>query len=259
MRLLARLTWIALLLLPWNLAEAAQFDPAHMAAVDKAADAFAKLGKDAYQTGKPPRQSDPKVAKLLDVIFGTATLNDGPDPVPFEQLDKLNDWLLRVLKTGIVYVCAGTGISDVGKVGSADEKAQLQIGKNLVAFAPEMGRYYDAQLAVARAESDTIAAELAAHPDWFKSDQAMHGLTTTRGGLTQTLIGVVTSFVAPGLDSSWIRDREAALMAIAPTAAKFLEEDSRKKIADSALQVAGTMSDQAVKDGLTDFAKAIAP
>lgn len=77
--------------------------------------------------------------------------------------------------------------------------------------------------------------------------------------MTQTLIGVVTSFPAPGLDVGWIRDREAALMAIAPTAARFLEEDSRKKIADAARQVADTMSDQAVKDGLTAFAKAISP
>jgi hypothetical protein len=257
---IARSLCIALLVTSWSIAEAAQLDPAQVAAAGKAADALAKLGKDAYQTGKPPRQSDPKVAKLLDVVFGgTAKLNDGPDPVPLEQLDKLNDWLLSVLKTGMIYICAGTGISDLTKVGSADEKAQLQIGKNLVAFAPEMGRYYDAQLAVARAESDTIAAALAAHPDRFKSDQAAQGLATTRGGLTQTLIGVVTSFPAPGLDPSWIRDREVALMAIAPTAAKFLEEDSRKKVAAAALQVADTMQDAGVKDGLTAFAKAIAP
>src|SRR5579863_2821177 len=97
---IARSLCIALLVTSWSIAEAAQLDPAQVAAAGKAADALAKLGKDAYQTGKPPRQSDPKVAKLLDVVFGgTAKLNDGPDPVPLEQLDKLNDWLLSVLKT----------------------------------------------------------------------------------------------------------------------------------------------------------------
>ena len=238
---------------------ASQFDPSQVAAVDKAAAAFAQLGKDAYKTGKPPRVSDPKAAKLLDVIFGTAKLNDGADPVPFAQLDKLNDWLLRVLQTGLVYVCAGTGIADLGKVASVDEKAQEQIALNLVSFAPEIGRYYDAQLAVSHAESDTIMVEMAAHPDRFKSDQVMHGLATTRDGLTRTLIGVVTSFPTPGLEAAWIRDREAALMAIAPTAVKFLGADSRKRIVAAAQQVADRMGDPGVKDGLIAFTNTIAP
>lgn len=259
MHRLVRLMWIALLAMSWNVSEAAQFDPAQVAAVGKAANAFAKLGKDAYQTGKPPRQSDPKAAKLLDVVFGTAKLNDGPDPVPFARLDKLNDWLMAVLKTGFIYICAGTGIADLNKVGSIDDKAQQQVIANLIAFAPEVGRYYDAQLAVAQAESDTIAAELAAHPDRFKSDNAAHGLATTRGGMTQTLIGVVTTFPTPGLDPAWIRDREAALMAIAPSAARFLEAGSREQVAATALKVADTINDPGAKDGLTAFAKAIAP
>ena len=48
-------------------------------------------------------------------------------------------------------------------------------------------------------------------------------------------------------------------MAIAPSAARFLKEDQRQQVAASALQVARTMSDQAVKDGLTTFAKVVAP
>jgi hypothetical protein len=245
-----------LLAVTCGVAEAAPVDPAQFAAVDKAADAFVKLGKDAYKTGKPPRQSDPQAAKLLDTIFGTAKLNDGPGPVPFAQLDKLNGWLWCVLQTGAIYVLAGTGVDDINKASSADEK---QIGLNLVAFAPEIGRYYDAQLAVSRAETDTIVAELAAHPDQFTTSKAVHGLATTRGGLTQTLIGVVTTFPFTGLDPAWIRDREVALMAIAPSAVKFLEADSRKQIADAALQVAEGMTDPAAKDGLIAFAKAIGP
>jgi len=257
-----RLTWlvcIALLAAPWRIGAAAQFDPGQIAAVDKAADALAQLGKDAYKTGNPPRQTDPEAAKLLDLVFGTAKLNDGPDPVPFAQLDKLNDWLLRVLQTGFIYICAGTGINDLTKVATLDEKTQRQLAANVVAFAPEVGRYYDAQLAVSRAETDTIVAELTAHPDRLKSDQAMRGLAIARGGVAKTLIGVVTTFPAPGLEPTWIRDREKALMAIAPSAARFLEEDSRNQVAAAALQVAGAMPDPAVKDGLAAFAKAIAP
>ena len=97
MHRLARLIWLVVLAVPCGVAEAGPLDPAQVLAVDKAAEAFTKLGEDAYKTGKPPRQSYPQVAKLLDAIFDTAKLNDGPDPVPFAQLDKLNDWLLRVL------------------------------------------------------------------------------------------------------------------------------------------------------------------
>jgi hypothetical protein len=130
---------------------------------------------------------------------------------------------------------------------------------NVGAFAPEVGRYYDAQLAVSQAESDTLATELTVHPDQFKSDHGVQALATIREGLAQTLIGLVTTFPAPGLDAAWIQDREKALMAIAPSAARFLEADSRKRIAAAALQVADGMTDPPVKDGLTAFAKAISP
>jgi hypothetical protein len=161
-----------------------------------------------------------------------------------------------VLQTGAIYILAGTGIADITKASSADQK---QIGLNIVAFAPEVGCYYDAQLAVPRAETDTLVAEIAANPDLFTSSQAMHGLATTRGGLTQTLIGIVTTFPLTGVDPAWIRDREVALMAFAPSAVKFLEADSRKQIAAAALRVAEGIEDPGAKEGLTAFAKAIGP
>jgi len=256
---LAGVLWIALFATFGPAAAAANFDPEQVAAVDKAADAFAVLGMEAYQTGAPPRQSDSTAKELLDIIFGTAALNDGPDPIPFAQIDKLNDWLLRVVKTGMIYVFAGTGIADIEKISTVDAKVQQQIAANTTAFAPELGRYYDSQLALSRAEMDTVAAEMAAHPDKFTSSNATSGLAQMRTGLTQTLIGVVTTFPVPGLDPTWMRERELALVAIAPSAARFLDDGSRKQVREAALQVADTMSDQAVKDGLVAFAKTIMP
>jgi hypothetical protein len=261
-RRLVRVLWIAVFA-AGNAAVAANFDPAQIAAIDKAADAFAEMGKDAYKTGTPPRLSDATVKALLDVIFATEKLNDGPDSVPFERLDKLNDWLLRVVKTGMVYVFAGTGIADFEKAASVDAKAQQQtqqrIAANTVAFAPEMGRYYDAQLAVSRALIDSVTTELTAHPDKLTSAAATSGLAQMRNGMTQTLIGVVTTFMVPGIEPAWMRERELVLVAIAPSAAKFLDPGQRKKVGDTTLQVANSMSDQAVKDGLVAFAKTISP
>jgi hypothetical protein len=240
-------------------AAAAGFDPAQTAAIDKAADAFAALAKDSYKTGSPPRQADPAARDLLDVIFTTSGLNQGGGPVPFEQIDKLNDWLLRIVKTGMVYVFAGTGIADIAKAQGIDAKVQQQIVKNTVTFAPENGRYFDAQLAVSQAEIDSVTAEMAAHPDKFKAANAISGLAKMRGGLTSSLVGVVTTFPVTGLDPAWLRARELALIAIAPSAARFLEPDAREKVRDAAMQVAETMADQAVKDGLIAFARTIAP
>ncbi|HYM72228.1 MAG TPA: hypothetical protein VET89_04555 [Stellaceae bacterium] len=259
MRYFVQLLWIVLFAAGADVAAAATFDPAQIAAVDKAADAFAALAKDAYKTGSPPRQADPAARDQLDIVFGTAGLNDGSNPVPFEQIDKLNEWLLRIVQTGMVYVFAGTGIADIAKAQKIDAKAQAQIVKNTVAFAPEMGRFYDAQLAVSRAEIDTVAAEIAAHPEKYKSGKAATGLTHMRGGLTQTLVGVVTTFPVPGLEPAWMRERLLALVAIAPSAAKFLDADQRKQIRDATLQIADTMTDQSVKDGMIAFAKTIMP
>jgi hypothetical protein len=259
MQRLIRVLWIVLLATNGDVAAAAKFDPEKIAAIDKAAGALAELGKDAYKTGTPPRQSDPAVKELLDVVFGTAGLNDGPDPVPFAQIDVINDWLLRVVKTGMIYVFAGTGIADLEKISNLDEKVQAQIAKNTAAFAPEMGRYYDAQLAVSQAEIDMVGSEIAAHPEKFKSSNVTSGLAQMRAGLTHTLIGVVTTFPVAGLDPAWMRERELALIAIAPSAARFLEPESRQQIRAAALQVSETVGDQAVKDGLIAFAKTVMP
>jgi hypothetical protein len=240
-------------------AAAANLDPAQIAAVDKAADAFAALAKEAYKTGNPPRESDPAAKELLDIIFGTAELNFGAATAPFEQIDGLNDWASRVVATGMIYVFAGTGIADMAKLQDINPAVPAQIAKNTVAFAPEIGRFFDAQLALSRAEIDTVAAEIAAHPDKFQSSGAAAGLARMRAGVTQTLVGVVTTFPVPGLETGWMRERELALVAIAPSAARFLDADARTQIHDAALKVAETMSDQAVKDGLIAFAKTISP
>jgi hypothetical protein len=257
MRLFIRVFLVIALIGGANLAAAAGLDAAKIAEIKKASDAFLALGKDAYKTGQPPRQSDPAVKQLLDTIFDTSVLNGSP-PTAFAQFLDVNNWLLQVVNTGLIYVTAGTGIADFSSVTSVSVKAQAQMNANVIAFAPEMGRYYDAQLAVSKVEIDLIAAELVAHPDAYKSRTKAEGIAKMRSGLAQTLAGVIETLQLSGVDPAWLRDRLPALMALAPTAAKFLEPDQKRQVHDLAVKVAAEASDDAVKTGLNSFAQALA-
>lgn len=243
------LIFVFLLTIMCGAAAAAGLDPAHMAAVDRAAAAFLAMAKDAYQSGNPPREADPVVKPLLDTVFGTAGLNSS-GPLPFAQLGSLNDWTVRVVAVGSVYVFAATGIPDFEHLTSLDEKQEQQIVRNTVAFAPEIGRYFDAELAIEQAMIECILAELAADPPTYQSQSARHGLETTRGGVKQTLTGVMTTLLTPGIDRQWVRARLPALTAIAPIAAKFLSAQDRSELRDIAAEVAERIDDPTAAAGL---------
>jgi hypothetical protein len=256
MRRFIRAFWVIVLIGGTGIASAAGFDAAKIADLKKASDAFAALGKDAYKTGQPPRQSDPAVKALLDAIFDTSVLSGSP-PVTFARFLDVNNWLMEVVNVGLVYVTAGTGFSDFTTLASHTTAAQTQMNANVIAYAPEMGRYYDAQLAVSKVEIDLISAELAAHPDDYKTGPRAQGVGEMREGLAQTLSGVVETFQLPGIEAAWLRDRLPALLALAPTAAKFIETDAKQRLRNLALRVANASSDDAIKAGLNSFAQAM--
>lgn len=254
MRRLACSVLILLLTAAAGPAGAAELDPARIAAIDRAAEAFLALAQDAYKTGAPPRQADPAVKPLLDTVFDTAGLNRG-GPLPFAQLAALNDWTARVVAVGSVYVFAGTGIPDFDHLTGIDEKQEQQIVHNTVAFAPEMGRYFDAELAIEQTMIECVMAELAARPATYQSQPAQQGLETIRGGLKQTLTGVMTTLLTPGIDPGWVRDRLPALAAIAPPAGKFLSPQDRGELRDIAVEVAERLDDPVSAASLGAIAK----
>jgi hypothetical protein len=255
MQRLVRALCIVAVALGGHAAIAAGVSQDQLTAVNKAADAFMALAKDSYKTGTPPRQSDAAVKALLDTLFATGDLA----PVPFANLDKLDDWMTRVAAIGDVYVFAGTGVADPAKLTKPDAKLQQKMVQNQVTYAPELGRQADAVMQLAGAIIDCIATELAAHPDEFNAPQAKQGLASERSGTAQMLGTVIGTFATKGLDPGWIKDRLTVLNAIAPSAAKFLTTDDRKRLRDEATQIAGMIADPAVKSGLAAFAKTIAP
>jgi hypothetical protein len=258
MRRVAFAFWLIMVTAGWNLAEAAGFDAAKIADLKRATEAFQALGKDAYETGNPPRQTDPAVKALLDVVFDTSALN-GPPPITWAQFLDVNNWLADVVGVGGVYLTAGTGIADLSTATGFTADQQNRVNQNVITYAPEMGRYYDAQLSVSRAEIELIAAQLAAHPDDFKDGTKAQGIAKMRSGLTTQMTGVLSTFQLSGVDPEWLNDRLPVLHALALSAAKFLTADQKRQLHDLAAQLSGTMSDARVKSGLDAVAQALSP
>lgn len=134
-------------------------DDANTNAISNAADTFARLASDSAKTGQAPRQTDPAVKPLLDLVFDTSELQKGATQ-PMSALTNLNTWQGAVLKVGLVYTLAGTGVTDIAALSNTPEITE-KIERNTVEFAPEMGRYCDAILWVQGALMDTVAAFLA--------------------------------------------------------------------------------------------------
>lgn len=238
-------------------AAAAPLDAQKLAAVQKAADDFAALAKDSHTDGKPPRQSDPAVAALLDAIFDTSALQS-PEPLPFDQLGMLNQWTVAILKAGAVYMLAGSGTADLAKA-AGDASLVEHIERNTAEYAPEMGRYLDAQIRIMDAMIRSVVAHIASDPQALENPNVRGGLAKIRAGTKQTLLGAVTTLLNVGLSDDWRRARLPALAAFAPTAAKFLLPEDDREVREAALDVAQVMRDPEVERGLKAVADAFQP
>jgi hypothetical protein len=230
-------------------------DAGKVEAVTKAADAFAALAKDSHTTGQPPRQSDAAAKPLLDLVLDTTEINRGR--VPWNQLLTLNGWNLAVIKVGLVYMLAGTGATDLAALNDKPDAA-AKVDRNTVAFAPELGRYFDAQLRLQGAIMDTVQEFLrTAQRAQLDNPQFKSGVGQIRSGVAQTITGMLGTFTLEGVTDDWRRARLTVANAIAPKAAKFLPAEEAGSVRAAALEVAGQMSDAKVKGGLTALAKTL--
>ena len=255
MKRLARAVAVAIALAVAGAAAAAPLDPAKIAAINKAAETFLAIGKDAYRTGKPPRQADPEVAPLLDTIFDLDPVNVG-GPVPLADFDKLADWVAAVAAVGMVYTFAGTGIADMAR--PPDDKQREQMSRNAIAYSAELGRFYDAALQLQRAGADCFMAEIGVHPDQFGSPPAKAFLDANRSAFAQTIGGVIRNFLAPGREPEWSAARLITINAVAASAAKFLTLRQRHELEGLAGQVANQLGNTVITAGLAKFAQALA-
>ncbi|HEY2707498.1 MAG TPA: hypothetical protein VGI95_05535 [Caulobacteraceae bacterium] len=222
------------------------------AAAQKAADQFAGLTKVSGTSGQVPRATDPTAGPLLDAIFDTSALP--ATPPSFDAIGDVNGWLGAVVKTGQVYVLAGAGDAAV-----PNPEMGAIANKNMIAYAPEVGRYFDAQLALMGEESPMLAQFAADNPDSMKDPKRAAGLTQARNGVAQTLSSIIAALAVPGLTDDWRRARIKAMIAMTPKAAQLLTPDLRTLVQLEAQQAIAATTDPELKGELSQVSTLIVP
>jgi clan AA aspartic protease (TIGR02281 family) len=208
-------------------AVAASLSADQMTAIDKAADAFLAKAAEAKKTGMVPRQSDPAVAALLNTVFDTSALGHGP--LDFGERDKLGDWLDRLNAVGAVYQSAANRAHDVGL------------------FSAEIGRFFDAGLAVMQASVDCDVANSAAHPDIKPSAKDQARLSKKREDVTASLAKMIGVLRVSGVTVGWIDDRLRALTTAAPSMARFLTPEQLARLRAETLRSAAQIRDKKLR------------
>lgn len=235
--------------------DADALDAAKIDRIAKAADTFAILAKEATKTGRPPRQNEPAAKPLLDLVLDVSDLQGGAAR-QLADVETLNMWQVSVMKIGTVYLFAGTGMAGNAPLPT-DPKLIERVDQNTAAFAPEIGRYADAQLWIQAAVIDTLNGFLATARK-NEIDQVRNPVAQIRLGVAQSVTGLIGMFVNTGLSDDWRRGRMPALATIGTKAATFLLPEDARLLRETALEVAVEMSDPSVKAFLSAFAATLA-
>jgi hypothetical protein len=236
-----------------TLAAAGALDAGKVAAVKKAAEDFVKLAEPARKSGAAPRAADAPAKALLDAVLDTSALR-AAEPLPFSELGKINDWNMAILQTGIVYLFAGTGITDITQAAN-DPAVGQKANQNTVAFAPEMGRYFDAQLEITRVMLETIGQHLRANPADRDKPNFKSGLRNVYGGAVQTFASAVSTLALDGLSDVWRRERLPAITALAPQIALIADAEQAQGTRDIAAAVVQGSGDDVVKEQVGGMVK----
>lgn len=251
------LTVLAALTVPAGVAGAQTLAQAKIDAVNKAAESFTAMAKDSHTTGAPPRYSDPAAKPLLDAVWDTKDIQ-GAKPLPWTAVALLEQWNKAATKVGSIYYVAGTGTSDILEVAK-DQKKIIKANSNTRAFAPELGRYYDAQIRLHAAMIDAAMAKLVAATDDEKKDvEFRKTLNFISDSSTGSIMGVFGAIIMDGVQEDWILSRVVVLLEIAPKAAKYMSPSDRDRIKNAAVEVAGLMKNPDARSGVNFVARAFA-
>ena len=246
--------WITFILLLLGAPCANALDAAKIAAVENAASDLVALAGDSARTGLAPRQTDPRVKRLLDTVFDTSELQRSP--VQSSDIDGLSRWSMAAVKTGLIYILAGSGYTDISTIPD-DAATAEKLNANAAKFAPEMGLYFDAVIRLEGAMLDAARAILSEVPE-NRNEKIKSGVAKIRLGVAQTINGVITTLPVAGLTDKWRRERLAVLAEIAPKAAGFLLPEHIAALRKSASATASELNDPGVKEALNSFARALA-
>jgi hypothetical protein len=210
----------------------ARLDPQRMHEIDEAYDAFMARAADAYQSGDPPRQSEPIVNTQLTTILDG--LGMPQKTFAGSDIDEAIRWFNSGDTVGAVYLLAGTGVNDIAQLPS-DDSLQKKLRENVVKFSGEYGRYLDFQVTLLAAIADAQASySSGGPPDEIDSVEFKRKASDIKALLAQALKTDFISLVYDGLTNDWRLNRLDAIAHIAPIAAKVLSHDELAAIRDQA-------------------------
>lgn len=236
---------------------AAEIDPAKLPAAKTAAARFLALAKDSETSGQLPRDSDPAAKPLLDAVFDASDVGTGR-AVSFQELTPLSERMVTGAKVGTAYMLAGTGAPDLGALAQ-DPQADEKVNRNVIRFAPEMGRFFDFQLRIQAAIVEAVLARIAtARPGDAATPTFQNGIAQIRRGSLRTVASVIETLAVDGLSDDWRRARLPALAAVGPRLAQFLQPDQKAELQKLVAACADVMSNTQVKQGLQAFGRTVA-
>lgn len=227
----------------------AALDRTKLAAAEKAANEFARLARDSFKTGKPPRESDPAVKALLDTAFDTSA----PGAAEFSDLPRINQWMANGDKIGVVYMLAGTGTNNLFQAAT-NAKTSALIPQNIAAFQSEYGRFTDFQIALWSLSLDAIIARIEKAPEAErKNPKFLGGLVQISNSIAQSIAGTLSTFSTEGINDDWRRARLVQLTEIAPKAVKVMPLPIREKLRDLAREAGDKTENAEIKQSLLAF------
>lgn len=202
--------------------------------------------RDVFKTGQAPRQTDPAFAPLLDAVFNVSIVRT--TEISQEDGDAIAQWLRAAIHVGAVYVRAGTGVTSLSEL-AANAKAREQSDRNVAVYAPEIGRFIDAEVVLETALLGTVFKE-GPEPEDERLRETKDGMRTA---LEMTIVGVLRTLAVSGAAYDWRLDRLAVLDAAAPQIAKILDPARCAHLRTVAAGIGGTLRDSRVNEKLTAF------
>jgi hypothetical protein len=212
-----------------------------------AASRFIALTTEVYRTGDPPRQTDAAAGPLLDAVFDATVLKT---KARFAKADlgALADWGSAMFRVGYVYILAGTGVADLANVPD-DPKVLAQARRNVAAYAPEIGRFLDAELAAYGAMAKLVKTDFGGR-DVENDTKLRDAKATFNLGIVAAIDIALESYLTPGISDDWRRSRLPVLAAAAYQAVGLLTAEQCGALRDIARAVTAEMGDAVVKGGL---------
>ncbi len=228
---------------------------AKAAAADAAADKLVAMAKGSETSGLAPRQADPVAGPLLDQVFDMSALPTLPRD--FADLPPMNRWGGAMIKVGQIYVLAGTGFTDASN--ATTDAAAARSLQNFSVYAPELGRFFDAEVVLLSTECASLQYLQAVHPSAADADQRTAMMQDLQYKVEKAYSSELGFMLNPGPTDAWKDARIRVLATEAPRVSGMLLPNSWGHLQRQAREVAAQSADPALKADLELFATRIEP